>query len=65
MEVDAARVFELVTITADGDVFYDSEGTTLGELAEYNWDIHYGDLAFMRVANKGNLREVFIFRFED
>ena len=65
MEVDAARVFDLITITADGEVFYDSEGTTLGELANYDPSIKYGDLAFMRVANKGNLREVYIFRIED
>ena len=44
---------------------YDSEGTTLGELANYDPSIKYGDLAFMRVANKGNLREVYIFRIED
>lgn len=65
MECDTSKVFDLVTITADGDVIYDSEGTTLGELAPYDWDMHYGDLAFMRVANKGGLREIFIFRFED
>lgn len=65
MEVDGAKVFDLITITADGEIFYDSEGTTLGELTNYDPNIKYGDLAFMRVANKGSLREVYIYRIED
>ena len=63
---DAARSIDTLVIDTSGEAILSTENlSTISDIVDYDEVEGYGDYAFVRYANKGNLQEIFLFRFED
>lgn len=63
---DNSRSIDTVIVNSRGDIEVDSENvSTIADVINYDETTNTGDIAFVRYANKGNLQEIIIFRFED
>ncbi len=63
---DAGRAMDTLIIDEAGELILNTENvSTIADVVDYDEAEGYGDYAFVRYANKGNLQEIYLFRFED
>lgn len=62
---DPTRGMDTVLVDEAGNISISDDMSTVADVMDYNDNLGVGDFAFVRYANKGNLQEIYIFRFED
>ncbi|MDO5396511.1 MAG: S-layer homology domain-containing protein [bacterium] len=63
---DAGRSMDTLVIDEVGHVDFSSDNvSTISDVMDYDDEYGTGDYAFVRYAAKGELQEIFLFRFED
>lgn len=63
---DPGRAMDTTLVDEAGHVDFSSEDvSTIADVMDFDDEYGTGDYAFVRYANKGNLQEIFIYRFED
>lgn len=64
MYIDAARSIDVINVSADGEISLSKETDTVLDLVPFDSETNTGDYVYARYANKGNLQEMYIYRFE-
>lgn len=63
---DATRGMDTLMIDEAGNITLSQDDiSTIADVMDFNDDLGVGDFAFVRYANKGNLQEIYLFRFDD
>ena len=63
---DSTKLMDTIEININtGKVSIDTEGSEISDLIDFDEDTKTGDYAFARLADKGNLQEIIIYRFVD
>ncbi len=61
---DPSKLMDVVTINSKGMVDIDLDGATVSDLITYDAETKTGDFLFISTANKGDLANMVVFRFE-
>ncbi len=61
---DSSKLMDVVTISSSGKVDIDLDGATVSDLIKFDSSDNTGDFIFVSTANKGDIGNIIVFRFE-